>query len=372
MGFKVGEVYIGGQKTVVIAEAGVNHLKRLDYAEELVKSASESGVDIVKFQTYNASKLTTKDAPRFWNWDGERKESGSQFDSYDILATYDEDFTRDLIALCKKYKVEFMSTPFDIGSAGMLERLGSNAYKIASGDITNIPLLRTVASFQKPIFLSTGASNINEISYALNEIYKISSSIEVCIMHCNLCYPSRPEDANLSAIKDLERNFPNLVIGLSDHTIGPVIPAASIMYGVKVIEKHFTFDNNLPDSADHWLSINPQGMKRMVEMLRELELAVGTGYKSVLPSEEIARKNARRSLVVNGSIKKGEKFTSKNVICKRPGIGISPIYFDDLIGLTSSHDLADDQIIMPDDVLEDAKFKPITNELIKKKLFSHE
>lgn len=364
--FKVGKLIVGGKKTIIIAEVGVNHLKRLDYAEKLIKTASNAGADIIKFQTYNAEKLTTKKAPRFWKWNGERKKNGSQYDSYKVLATYNEQFTIALFKLCKKYKVEFMSTPFDLESARMLNRIGCPAFKIASGDITNIPLIKYISSFKKPIFLSTGASSIPEIKQAVSTIERSSDKIQICIMHCNLCYPTRPENANLGALKDIKKNFPKNVLGLSDHTIGPLIPSASIMLGAKVIEKHYTFDNDLPDSADHWLSINQDGLKKMVNMIRELEKAIGVPYKFVNESEIPAKNNARRSIVIKGGIKKGEKFSSKNLIMKRPGTGISPIYYDEIIGLTSSRDIQDDEIVFSDDVYEDASFKPLTSKIVKK------
>jgi N,N'-diacetyllegionaminate synthase len=365
MEFKVGSVTIGGQHTVVIAEAGVNHLRDLSLAEELILSAAHAGVDIVKFQTYDAAKLTTKNAPRFWEWEGERDQAGSQYDSYSILATPEREFTESLVALCNKHGVEFMSTPFDIESASMLADIGCKAFKIASGDITNTPLLRHVAKQNLPIFLSTGASSIPEIRHAIEEIEKIAD-VPVCIMHCTLCYPTRARDANLSALLHLRDEFPGYILGFSDHTIGPAIPASSPLYGCKVIEKHYTTDNSLPDSADHWLSIDPKEMALMVEMLRQVEKAVGSGVKSLLECEHRTRANARRSLVANGPIKRGVKFTMENLTAKRPSGGVSPIYIDEIIGLTASRDIQDDEIIHPSDVLEDAEFKPIDNKELRK------
>lgn len=367
MTFDIGKITVGGSKTCVIAEVGVNHLKNLDLAEELISSATNAGADIVKFQTYSADTLTTKNAPRFWSWSGEHDSGGSQRDSYAVLATPELEFTRELVRLCEKHDVAFMSTPFDDATVDVLEALGSAAYKIASGDITNFPLIRKIAKTGKPLFLSTGASSIQEIKSAVAEIEKINKSIPVCIMHCTLCYPTRAEHANLSAILDLQKHFPNHILGLSDHTIGPAIPSASILYGVKAIEKHYTCDKTLPDSADHWLSIDEAELSVMTSMLRQIERAIGHGTKDVLRCEEIARSNARRSLVVKGSIKKGEKFSSENIIPKRPGFGISPDNIDEIIGLTSTSDLADDAVILPEHVLEDASFKPIMEALLLSK-----
>lgn len=365
--FKVGRIEVGGKKTVIIAEAGVNHLKDFNIAIELIRTASEAGADILKFQTYSANKLTTKDSPRFWNWSGERNPKGSQYDSYKILETPDKEFTKFLIKTCHEYGVEFMSTPFDNDAVDMLYMLGCGAFKIASGDITNFPLLRKVAEKKLPIFLSTGASTIAEIETAINIIKTINIYADICIMHCVLCYPTRETDANLGAIIDLKKNFPDYILGLSDHTIGPEIPAASILYGVKAIEKHYTYDKSLPDSADHWLSIDQKGLYEMIRMVRKYENAIGLPKKGLLKCEELTRANARRSLVSNGKILKGDKFSLNNLIPKRPGYGISPDQIDNIIGLTCTTNLEDDNIIMPEHILEDAPFKPISEELLAKK-----
>lgn len=362
--FKYGNLEIGSDKVVVIAEAGVNHLRDIKLAEQHIAAAKRAGVDIIKFQTYSAEKLTTRSAPRFWSWDGERKSDGSQYDSYKLLATPEKEFTLKLFELCKKYKIEFMSTPFDIESSQMLNEIGSHGFKIASGDITNIPLIKEIASYEKPIFLSTGASSINEIKTAVEVIESIGSS-PICIMHCTLCYPTRFEDANLSALLEIQENFPSYVLGLSDHTIGPLTPALSVMYGAKAIEKHFTIDKTLPDSADHWLSVDEKDISDLVGYVRIAERVVGNGHKVVLRAEEVTRANARRSIVAKGNIKKGEKFTQNNLTTKRPAHGISALYFEDVLGLTSARDIFDDEMIGFDDISEDVPIKPITSKNIK-------
>lgn len=362
--FKYGNLLVGGTETIVIAEAGVNHLKDYKLAEQHIMEAAKAGVQIIKFQTYSPDKLTTKAAPRFWQWDGDHDQDGGQYDSYKILATPEEDFTRFLKETCKQYDIEFMSTPFDLDSLSMLDRIGSHGFKVASGDLTNVPLLRAIGATNKPVFLSTGASTIAEIFNAVN-LLENAGARDICIMHCTLCYPTRAEHANLSALVDIKANFPNYVLGLSDHTIGELIPTLSVMLGAQVIEKHFTVDNNLPDSADHWLSINPAEISKLMCDLKTAEKAKGVKFKDVLACESLTRANARRSIVVNGSIKSGDKFTETNLITKRPGTGISAIYWDDVIGLTASRDLSDDEILSADDVLEDASFKPITDKLLK-------
>lgn len=362
--FNIGKLEVGGKKTIVIAEAGVNHLKNHSIAEKLIKTASEAGADILKFQTYSASKLTTRNAPRFWEWSGEKNSSGSQHDSYKILETPQKSFTKFLIETCKKYNVEFMSTPFDDQAVDMLFELGCKAFKIASGDITNFPLLRKVSQKGLPIFLSTGASTISEIQSAIKTVKAVNQSINICVMHCTLCYPTRETDANLGAILDIKRHFPEFIIGLSDHSIGYEIPAASVLYGVKAIEKHYTFDNDLPDSADHWLSIDQRGLSEMCRLIRKFENSIGNKFKGLVKCEEITRAYARRSLVSNGPIKKGEKFTINNLIPKRPGFGISPDQIDKILGLTCKDDIADDVVIVPKHIVEDAPFKPITEDLL--------
>lgn len=362
--FKYGSLVVGGTETILIAEAGVNHLKDRKLAEQHIIEAAKAGVQIIKFQTYSPDKLTTKSAPRFWKWDGDRDPDGGQYESYEILATPEEDFTRFLKDTCKKYDIEFMSTPFDLDSLSMLDRIGSHGFKVASGDITNVPLLRAIGSLGKPVFLSTGASTIAEISNAVKLLEKAGTR-DICIMHCTLCYPTRAEHANLAALVDIKSKFPNYVLGLSDHTIGKLIPTLSVMMGAQVIEKHFTVDKNLPDSADHWLSINPEEISELMSDLNIAEKAKGIELKDVLACESLTRANARRSIVVNGFIKSGEKFTESNLITKRPGTGISAIYWDDIIGLTASRDLRDDEMLNADDVVEDASFKPITDSILK-------
>jgi N,N'-diacetyllegionaminate synthase len=358
MEFSYGSVVVGLSKTVVIAEAGVNHLKNPELAKRIVEAATRAGVDILKFQTYDASLLVTANAPRFWSWEGERNSQGGQRDSYRYLETPSLEFTKFLYSLCEENKIEFMSTPFDLNAVETLEEVGSKGYKIASGDITNLQLLRAVGSTRKPVFLSTGASSMSEIEVALEILHSAGSS-EICIMHCTLCYPTKFRNANLLAVSDLIKHFPGYVIGLSDHTIGPLTPALAAMVGSRVVEKHFTVDKSLPDSADHWLSVDETEMTMLVQNLRIAEASRGSGLKGPLLCEEETRLNARRSLVVKGGIQAGEKFTHLNITAKRPATGISAIYYDEVMGLTATQDLMDDEILSPQHILEDCTFKRI-------------
>jgi N,N'-diacetyllegionaminate synthase len=363
MGFKVGNLNLGDGKTIVIAEAGVNHLRDFELAERIISEASKAGADIVKFQTYSAEGLTVKDAPRFWKWDGEHDKDGSQFDSYDRLATPEYEFNLFLRDKCREYGVEFMSTPFDNHAVEVLESLDVSAYKIASGDITNFLLLDSVAKTKKPIFISTGAASVSEIRAAVNRLER-NGVKDICIMHCTLCYPTRKEDANIRAIGSLARDFPNYPIGFSDHTIGPLIPAMSVSFGCVAIEKHYTVDKTLPDSADHWLSIDTQDLEIMVKNLRTVEAALGDFSKSVIKSEEPARKNARRSLVVKSDLKKGHIIKYDDLLAKRPSDGISPNNIDEIIGMTLANDKREDDILYPDDIVEDATFKRIMPDVL--------
>tara|TARA_B110000967_G_C18901075_1_gene575159 strand:- start:7295 stop:8344 length:1050 start_codon:yes stop_codon:yes gene_type:complete len=321
--FKIGKINFTKKKTILIAEAGVNHNGSIEFAKKLIDKAKEANCDIIKFQTYKAEKLTTKKAARFWKWSGEKKKKGSQFDSYSNLDSFEKKHYKILINYCKKKKIEFLSTPFDEESADMLVSLGMKGFKIASCDITNFELIKFIAKKKLPILLSTGASNMHEIKNAVNLIKKCGNK-KILIMHCTLCYPTSPEDANLLAINDIKQRFPNELVGLSDHTLGIDIATASIPLGVSAIEKHFTFDNKLKKSADHWLSILPSELKTLKERCLVINSAMGEGKKKVLLCEIKARKLARRSIVSKSSMNKGEVIKLKDLNFKRPGTGLSP------------------------------------------------
>ena len=329
--FKIGKVIFSEKNCVLIAEAGVNHNGSLKIAEKLIKEAKKNGADIIKFQTYKAEKLVVKKSPRFWNWSGEIKKKGTQYDSYSKLDGFNRKEYRQLIKLCKKYKIEFMSTPFDEDAVDMLYNLGVKGYKVASCDINNYPLLKKIAKKQLPILLSTGASDISEIQQAVNFIRKNGNN-KICIMHCTLCYPTKPKDSNLSAIIELKKKFPNNLIGFSDHTLGINISSSSILFGVRALEKHFTINKKLKKSADHWLSINPKELKKLKKDVNDLMVSIGSYKKKVLKCELKTRLLARRSLVARYSIQKGEKLTLRNMVSKRPGNGIPPNKFEKLIG----------------------------------------
>ena len=342
--FRIGKIEFKKNKTVIIAEAGVNHNGKLKFGKRLIDEAKKAGADIIKFQTYKAKKLTTKNAPRFWNWKGETKKKGTQYDSYSNLDSFNKNEYRQLINYCKKNKIEFLSTPFDEESANMLVEIGMKGFKVASCDITNHPFLEFLAKKKLPILLSTGASSINEIKEAVR-IIKKSDNEKILIMQCTLCYPTKPQDANLLAINDIKRNFPKYLVGLSDHTLGIEIASASVLYGVSAIEKHFTFNKKLLKSADHWLSIDPGELKKLVENVRTINLSMGNGKKIALKCENQARKFARRSIVANKKIAKGEVLTKNKIYFKRPGTGISPSLLKKVLGKRAKKEITYDKLI---------------------------
>jgi sialic acid synthase SpsE len=330
-------------KRVVIAEAGVNHNGSLKLGEKLIDAAKRAGADCIKFQTYKANELTTVKAKRFWIWEGEEKKNGTQHDSYSILDKFNFNEYFYLFNYCKKKKIEFQSTPFDINSLKILEKIGVKTYKIASCDITNYLLLEAIAKTKKPIFLSTGASNFIEIKNAVKLISKYNKKI--VIMHCVLCYPTKNENANLKSITYLKKKFPKIPIGLSDHTLGTLSPIVATSLGSVCTEKHFTINKNLLKSADHWLSINESELAEMIKNIKLTHVSLGNETKVTLSCETLTRKNARRSLVANKKVTKGDLFTFENLTTKRPGTGISANKYFKYLGKKSKKNYNYDDLI---------------------------
>ncbi len=329
--FKIGNIQFNRKKCIIIAEAGVNHNGSMKLAERLIVKAKEAGADIIKFQTYKAENLVVKKSPRFWNWKGERKKSGTQYDSYKNLDSFNKEQYQQLYKLCKKNNIEFMSTPFDIGAVKMLNKIGMKGFKVASCDLNNYPLLEEIAKTKKPILLSTGASNLSEIKKTVKFLEKKNVK-KLCIMQCTLSYPTEKKDANLSVLLKFKKEFKNYLIGLSDHTLGVNVPISSVMLGSRVIEKHFTVDKKLKKSADHWLSVNPKELNQIRIGVDELVSAYGNGVKKILKSEKKARKFARRSIVAKSTILKNETLTKYNITQKRPGDGLEPSRVQEVLG----------------------------------------
>jgi len=343
--------YIKSGKPYIIAEAGVNHLGSIELGEQLIAAAAKSGANAIKFQSYKAKTLCTKDAPRFWDWEGEEKESGSQYDSYSQLDSFGHAEHSQLSAICDAYEIDYMSTPFDFEAVEYLDKIGVSAYKIASGDITNLPLLEFVARKNKIVMLSTGAATIEEIRRAVSIINQHTDKI--VIMHCNLTYPSKDEQANLKMINHLKEEFgQRFAIGWSDHTMNVVTPSLAYALGANVIEKHFTVDKTLMKSADHWLSADPSELQTIIDKVYEARTLLGNHNKKICTEPEIrARINARRSIVPFKDIAQGEVFTFKNLSCKRPGIGLSPALFNLVVGCKASRDLKEDELLKSSDIV---------------------
>jgi len=338
-------------KPFFIAEAGVNHLGSIDLGERLIREAAQAGAHAIKFQSYKAKNLCIKNAPRFWDWEGELEEDGTQFDSYSHLDSFGEPEHAELKRLCDHYDIEFMSTPFDDDATDYLDRVGINAYKIASCDVTNHPLLSHVGSKKKIVMLSTGAASLDEIQEAVN-VLESAGTDKIVIMHCNLKYPTKPSQINLSMIKSIKEKFGDKYLyGLSDHTMTVETPAFSLMLGANIVEKHYTVDKTLEKSADHWLSVDPVQVKEIVRLMNLSCKMIGESeVKKCTDSEERARKYARRSVVSLGSIKAGEVFTRDNIACKRPGTGISPKHFDDILGTRAENNIEEDTILNKKDL----------------------
>ena len=347
--FSIGGATFDRQHTVVIAEAGVNHNGSLAIAEALIVAAARAGAQVVKFQTYKASDLTTTDAPRFWKWSGEASAVDSQYETYSKLDSFGRTEYEILFQLCHQYGVEFLSTPFDFHSTDLLEDIGVRGFKIASCDITNAPLLRHVARKGLPILLSTGASEIDEIRAAVDTMLD-TREVSLLLMHCTLCYPTRDRDANLAAIPHLQSCFPEHLVGLSDHTPGTLVPASSVLYGTSAIEKHFTVDKTLPLSFDHTFGVDEAGLTQLVHDVATLRSAMGTGTKRVLACERLARDNARRSVVAVRPLVEGELVTLSDVAFKRPGVGVAPRDVDKVLGKRTTRKIEYDELILESDV----------------------
>jgi N-acetylneuraminate synthase len=333
----------------VIAEIGVNHEGSLATAKLLIESAKRGGADAAKFQTYKAGLIASKFSPSYW--DTSKEPTTSQYELFTKYDSFGEAEYKELAQHCKKHEIEFVSTPFDLGAVDMLNPL-VRYFKIASADITNPPLLKKVAETRKPVILSTGASNIGEIDAAL-AILRSAGASEICLMHCILNYPTRNENAHLGMLIDLRNRYPELLLGYSDHTL-PNEQMTSLvsahLLGAVVLEKHFTLDKTLPGN-DHYHAMDERDLARFqVNVKKVHELLGPTQLKAPIATEEISRLNARRSIVLTRNLKSGQKITQEDLVAKRPGTGISPMSWDDVIGKSVIRDLPEDHILTWDDL----------------------
>ena len=327
------------KKTIIIAEAGVNHNGSFDLAKKLVESAASSGADYVKFQTFktelNISKTAKKAKYQIINT---KNKVETQFEMVKKLELSFDEFLK-IKLFCDKLKIGFLSTGFDFESVDFLDSLGMDYFKVPSGDITNKPLLKHIASKKRSIILSTGMANMNEIEMALDILTKHGcEKKQITVLHCNTEYPTPFEDVNLKAMNSIGE-FLGVNIGYSDHSLGISVPIAAVALGAKIIEKHFTLDKNL-EGPDHRCSLNPDELKIMVSSIRNIEKSLlGNGIKEPSKSEKVNIDIARKSLHINTNLKQGETLKEEHIICLRPGDGISPMNIDQILGLKIKKDL---------------------------------
>ncbi len=326
---------------LIIAEAGVNHEGSMDTAKRLIDEACEGGAHVIKFQTYKAATLASKDSPAYW--DTTKEPTTSQ---YELFTRHDKFWKGEFEALkrhCDAAGIEFLSTPFDVESAGFLNDL-MDVVKISSSDITNKPFIKYLCSLGKPIILSTGASYPHEVMEAVSWIEE--SGVPLALLHCVLNYPTLDENAGLGMISTLRRLFPGLVIGYSDHTMPgdmKVLETATLL-GARILEKHFTHDKSLPGN-DHYHAMDKHDLRRFVDSMQRIRAVVGRPNLVSLPSEEPARKNARRSLVAARNIPAGKTVDKADLTWKRPAHGISPRNYDEILGMKARADIAEDTVL---------------------------
>lgn len=332
------------KKTFIIAEAGVNHNGSLEMAFQLIDVAVAAGADAVKFQTFKAEKVIAVNAPKA----GYQKDTtGADESQLEMIKKLELDETahRRLFQYCQHKGIQFMSSPFDLESIDLLSRLGLETFKIPSGEITNLPYLRKIAALKKRLILSTGMASLGEIKDALDVLAESGTPLgDITVLHCNTDYPTPFEDVNLRAMQTIRNAFPGITVGYSDHTIGIEVPIAAVAVGASVIEKHFTLDRNLP-GPDHRASLEPPELSAMISDIRNIEKTLGTGIKKPSLSELKNKPVARKSIVAALPIKKGETFTDRNITVKRPGTGITPMRWDEMIGRKAGRDYKADEMI---------------------------
>lgn len=331
---------INSNHIFIIAEAGVNHNGDLNTAKKLIDAALEAGADAIKFQSFKAENLVTKDAPKAL-YQKENTGSGNQYDMLKKLELSFDDHIM-LKKYCEEKGIMFISTPFDFESVDLLEKLEIPMYKISSGDLTNIPFLKYIAKLNKPMIVSTGMGNLGEVEMAVEAI-KNTENNKITLLHCTSNYPTNYDDVNLNAMITMKNAF-KLPVGYSDHTIGIEIPIAAAALGAAIIEKHFTLDKNM-EGPDHKASLNPNELKQMVSSIRNIERALGDGIKKCNKNEEKSKFVSRKSIVAKKHIKLGEKIDINMLELKRPESGIMPQYIDSVVGKSAICDIEKDSII---------------------------
>ena len=331
-------------RTLIIAEAGVNHNGDLALARQLIDVAAVAGADLVKFQTFTADRLATRTAQKA---DYQNRTTTSTESQHEMLSRLEltDAMHHELIAHCATRKIGFFSTGFDIESVDLLVRHGQNHFKIPSGEITNLPYLRHIGRLGKSVILSTGMANLGEIEAAIDALEAAGTPrAMLTVLHCTTEYPTPMAEVNLRAMLSIHAAF-GVAVGYSDHTQGIEVAIASVAMGATVIEKHFTLDRNLP-GPDHKASLEPAELNALVAAIRNIEVALGDGIKRPSPGEARNRPVVRKSLVASRAIKSGALFTAENITAKRPATGISPMRWDEVIGKTALRDFGPDELIV--------------------------
>lgn len=330
-------------RTLIIAEAGVNHNGDIELAKQLIDVAAEAGADLVKFQTFNADRLATRTAKKA---DYQNQTTDSKESQHEMLRRLEltPDMHKELIEHCAIRNIGFFSTGFDVESLDLLVSLGQEHFKIPSGEITNLPYLRHVGQISKTVILSTGMANMGEIEAAIDVLEQAGTlRSNITVLHCTTEYPTPMNEVNLRAMQSIHTAF-GVAVGYSDHTRGIEVAIAAVAMGATVIEKHFTIDRNL-DGPDHKASLEPSELKAMVAAIRNIEIALGDGIKRITPSEAKNKPVARKSLIAKCAINLGEVFSVENITTKRPGSGISPMRWDEVIGRIAPRDFSTDELI---------------------------
>lgn len=325
----------------IIAEAGVNHNGDMNLAKRLIDAAKSAGADAVKFQTFKAKDLVSKAAPKAGYQKLTAETDEGQLEMLERLELSHSNF-KDLHGYCEEKGILFLSSAFDLDSIDVLEKLDMPVYKVPSGEITNLPYLIKIAGTGKPVIISTGMSDLDEVESAI-EALRDHGAGKITLLHCNTQYPTPFEDANLKAMLTLKERF-GLAVGYSDHTLGIEAPIAAAALGATVIEKHFTLDKTLK-GPDHRASLDPLELKAMVTSVRNIEAALGDGIKRPSVSENTNKEAVRKSIVARRNIVKGEIFTQENLTVKRPGNGISPMRWFEVLGISASRDFCEDELI---------------------------
>ena len=328
-------------KTFIIAEAGDNHNGSRELAFRLIDKAVEAGADCVKFQTFITEEIISKRAEKA---EYQKAATGSDESQYQMVKKLELSFEqfRELQKYAEERGITFLSTPFDIPSVEFLDSINIPCFKIPSGEITNLPYLIKIAETGRDVIMSTGMAELNEIENAINILREYGSG-DISLLHCNTEYPTPYEDVNLRAMLTLKEKF-GVRVGYSDHTQGIEVPIAAVALGAEIIEKHFTLDHNM-EGPDHKASLEPDELKQMVDGIRKTEKALGNGIKTASPSEKKNIQIARKSIVARRNIEKGEILTEENLAVKRPGNGISPMRWYEVIGTKAIRDFSEDEMI---------------------------